>query len=120
MATTWCSTSTSRFVDAAFGATLEVPTIDGKVKIKIDPGTQSGKILRLRGKGIKDLNGYNRGDQLIHINVWTPKELNSPKSAKCWKAAHVPELHPQPRQERERLLRESEGVFSVIAEVTNR
>ncbi|MCC2547887.1 molecular chaperone DnaJ [Hymenobacter sp. BT175] len=65
------------FVDAALGANIEVPTIEGKVKIKVDPGTQPGKILRLRGKGIKDLNGYGRGDQLIHINVWTPKSVNS-------------------------------------------
>jgi len=63
------------FPDAALGAQVEVPTIEGKVKIKIDPGTQSGKILRLRGKGIKDIEGYNRGDQLIHVNVWTPKSL---------------------------------------------
>ena len=65
------------FVDAALGASLEVPTIEGKVKIKVDPGTQPGKILRLRGKGIKDLNGYGRGDQLIHLNVWTPKNVSS-------------------------------------------
>lgn len=65
------------FVDATLGASVEVPTIDGKVKIKIDPGTQSGKILRLRGKGIPDINGYGRGDQLIHINVWTPKNVNA-------------------------------------------
>jgi molecular chaperone DnaJ len=64
------------FIDAALGATLEVPTIDGKVKIKIDPGTQSGKMLRLKGKGIKDINGYHRGDQLIMVNVWTPTELS--------------------------------------------
>lgn len=64
------------FVDAALGEQIEVPTIDGKVKIKIEPGTQSGKILRLKGKGIKDLNGYSRGDQLIHVNVWTPKQLS--------------------------------------------
>ncbi|GGK57714.1 molecular chaperone DnaJ [Rufibacter glacialis] len=64
------------FVDATLGASVEVPTIEGKVKIKIDPGTQSGKILRLRGKGIPDINGYGRGDQLIHINVWTPKNVN--------------------------------------------
>ncbi|MFY0688704.1 MAG: molecular chaperone DnaJ [Cyclobacteriaceae bacterium] len=64
------------FIDAALGASIEVPTIDGKVKIKVDPGTQSGKILRLRGKGIKDLEGYSHGDQLIHVNVWTPKSLN--------------------------------------------
>lgn len=63
------------FVDAVLGTTVEVPTIDGKVKIKIETGTQSGKILRLRGKGVGDVNGYGRGDQLIHINVWTPKKV---------------------------------------------
>ena len=65
------------FVDAALGTSVEVPTIDGKVKIKIDAGTQGGKILRLRNKGIKDINGYGRGDQLIHVNIWTPKNLSS-------------------------------------------
>jgi len=53
-----------------------VPTIDGKVKIKIDQGTQGGKMLRLKGKGIKDINGYTRGDQLIMVNIWTPTELS--------------------------------------------
>ena len=70
------------FVDAALGTQVEVPTIDGKVKIKIDSGTQSGKILRLRGKGIKDINGYGKGDQLIHVNVWTPKTLTKDEKAK--------------------------------------
>jgi len=65
------------FPEAALGTSLEVPTIDGKVKIKIDPGTHSGKILRLRGKGIKELNGYGRGDQLIYVNVWTPQKLST-------------------------------------------
>src|SRR5690606_7151287 len=64
------------FIEAALGASIEVPTIDGKVKIKIDPGTQSGKMLRLKGKGIKDINGYTCGDQLIMVNVWTPTELS--------------------------------------------
>nr|HAD52539.1 molecular chaperone DnaJ [Algoriphagus sp.] len=64
------------FLDAALGASVEVPTIDGKVKIKIDPGTQSGKMLRLKGKGIKDINGYTKGDQLIMVNVWTPTQLS--------------------------------------------
>jgi molecular chaperone DnaJ len=64
------------FVDAVLGTTVEVPTIDGKVKIKIETGTQSGKILRLRGKGVGDVNGYGRGDQLIHVNVWTPKKVS--------------------------------------------
>ncbi|TRX61287.1 molecular chaperone DnaJ [Fulvivirga sp. M361] len=63
------------FIDAALGTNVEVPSISGKVRIKIEPGTQSGKILRLRGKGIKDINGYDKGDQLIHVNVWTPKNL---------------------------------------------
>jgi molecular chaperone DnaJ len=65
------------FIDAALGSDYEVPTLDGKVKIKVEPGTQSGKILRLRGKGIKDIDGYGQGDQLIYVNVWTPKNLSS-------------------------------------------
>jgi molecular chaperone DnaJ len=65
------------FIDATLGSSHEVPTLDGKVKIKVDPGTQSGKILRLRGKGIKDIDGFGRGDQMIYVNVWTPKNLSS-------------------------------------------
>lgn len=69
------------FLDAALGSSIEVPTIDGRVKIKIDPGTQSGKMLRLKGKGIKDINGYSRGDQLIMVNVWTPTQLSKEERA---------------------------------------
>ena len=65
------------FIDATLGATVEVPTIDGKVKVKLDPGTQSGKILRLRGKGISDIDGYGKGDELIYVNVWTPQHLSA-------------------------------------------
>jgi molecular chaperone DnaJ len=64
------------FIDAVLGTDVEVPTIDGKVKIKIESGTQSGKMLRLKGKGIKDINSYEKGDQLIHVNVWTPKQIS--------------------------------------------
>jgi molecular chaperone DnaJ len=84
------------FVDAALGATIEVPTIEGKVKIKIDPGTQGGKILRLRGKGIKDINGYGKGDQLIHINVWTPKNVNNEERALLEKLRHSENFTPHP------------------------
>lgn len=63
------------FADAVLGTSIEIPTISGRAKITIEEGTQSGKILRLRGKGIKDINGYNVGDQLVHVNVWTPKQL---------------------------------------------
>ncbi len=65
------------FIDAVLGSSVEVPTIDGKVKVKLDPGTQSGKILRLRGKGISDIDGYGKGDQLIYINIWTPQHLTA-------------------------------------------
>ncbi len=64
------------FIDATLGTTVEVPTIDGKARIKIEPGTQGGKILRLKGKGIPEVNAYHRGDQLIQINIWTPKNLS--------------------------------------------
>lgn len=62
--------------DAILGSNVEVPTIDGKVRIKIDPGTQGGKILRLRGKGLPDVNGYGKGDLLVNVNVWIPKNLS--------------------------------------------
>lgn len=61
--------------DAILGANADVPTIDGKVRIKIDSGTQGGKILRLRGKGLPDVNGYGKGDLLVNVNVWIPKDL---------------------------------------------
>ena len=65
------------FPQAALGTDVEVPTVTGKAKIKIEAGTQSGKVLRLRGKGIPEVNGYRTGDQLIYVNVYTPKKLNS-------------------------------------------
>lgn len=61
--------------DAAIGSNAEIPTVDGKVKIRIDPGTQPGKILRLKGKGLPEVNGYGKGDLLVNINVWIPKYL---------------------------------------------
>ena len=64
------------FPDAALGAPVEIPTVDGRVKVRIDPGTQPGKILRLKGKGIPEINGYGRGDLLVKINVWVPKGLS--------------------------------------------
>ncbi len=82
--------------DAALGATLEVPTIDGRAKIKLEPGTQSGRILRLRGKWIKDLNGYGYGDELIHVNVWTPKQLTKEEKEILEKLRHSPNFIPKP------------------------
>jgi molecular chaperone DnaJ len=65
------------FPDAVFGTQVEVPTIDGRAKIKIPAGTQSGKIFRLKGKGFPEVQGYHRGDQLINVNVWTPQHLSA-------------------------------------------
>lgn len=84
------------FVDAALGSSIEVPTIDGKVKIKIDPGTQSGKMLRLKGKGIKDINGYNKGDQLIMVNVWTPTQLSKEERETLESLREAENFRPDP------------------------
>lgn len=62
--------------DAILGNSKEIDTVTGKVRIKIEAGVQSGKILRLRGKGIPSINGYGKGDLLVHVNVWTPKTLS--------------------------------------------
>jgi molecular chaperone DnaJ len=84
------------FIDAAIGTSVEVPAVSGKVKIKIDPGTQSGKILRLRGKGLKDINGYETGDQLIYVNVWTPKKLTPEERAKLESLRSSQNFEPHP------------------------
>ena len=54
-----------------------MPTLDGKAKVKIEPGTQGGSILRLKGKGLPRVNQYGKGDILVNINVWTPQHLSS-------------------------------------------
>ncbi|RZK60627.1 molecular chaperone DnaJ [Pedobacter frigiditerrae] len=85
-------------VDAALGYSAEVPTIDGKAKIKIEPGTQSGKLLRLKGKGIPEINSYHRGDEIIHVNIWTPKALSSEERAILEKLRESPNFKPQPNK----------------------
>lgn len=84
------------FIDAALGTSIEVPTIDGKAKIKIDPGTQGGRMLRLKGKGVPEVNSYHRGDQLIHINVWTPKALSREERELLEKLQNSPNFKPNP------------------------
>ncbi len=84
------------FPDAVFGTQVEVPTIDGRAKIKIPPGTQSGKIFRLKGKGFPAVNSYEKGDQLIHINVWTPQHLSPEEKALLEKLSHSPNFKPHP------------------------
>jgi molecular chaperone DnaJ len=69
------------FSEAVLGASKEIDTVDGKVRIKIEKGTQSGKVLRLRSKGLSELNGYSKGDLLVHVLVWTPQKLNAEQTA---------------------------------------
>lgn len=84
------------FVDATLGTSVEVPTIDGKAKIKIEPGTQGGKILRLKGKGIPEVNSYHKGDELVYVNIWTPKAVSSEEKELLNKLKESPNFKPQP------------------------
>ncbi|MCL4113449.1 UNVERIFIED_CONTAM: hypothetical protein GTU68_008700 [Idotea baltica] len=84
------------FADAALGTSVEVPTLGGKVKIKIPAGTQAGKILRLRGKGLPSVQDYGKGDQLIHVNLWTPKSMNAEEKALMEKLRNMPNFKPAP------------------------
>jgi molecular chaperone DnaJ len=84
------------FPEAALGSPAEVPTVDGKVKIKIDAGTQPGKILRLRGKGLPDVNGYGKGDLLVNINVWVPKKLSKEEAKLIEKMKESENFEPAP------------------------
>lgn len=84
------------FVDATLGATIEVPTIDGKARIKLDPGTQGGKILRLKGKGIPEVNSYHKGDQLIQVNIWTPKIVSNDEREVLEKLKDSQNFKPSP------------------------
>lgn len=84
------------FVDAALGTQIEIPTIDGKAKVKIEAGTHSGKVLRLKGKGIPDINSYSRGDILVNINVWTPQHLTKDEKKMLEELKNAENFKPNP------------------------
>jgi len=84
------------FVDAVLGESIEVPTVNGKAKIKIEPGTQSGKMLRLRGKGLPVLQRHGHGDLFIHINVWTPKTISKEEKEILEKLKNSENFKPNP------------------------
>jgi len=89
------------FPQAALGTDVEVPTVGGKARIKIESGTQSGKVLRLRGKGIPDVNGgYRTGDQLIYVNVFTPNKLNNEEKAMMKSLLDAENFTPDPTKEK--------------------
>ena len=84
------------FADAALGTSVEVPTLGKSVKISVPPGTPAGKIFRLRSKGLPQVQGYGgKGDQLINVNIWTPKELGTEERALLEKMRDMPSFNPQ-------------------------
>lgn len=86
------------FVDAALGTSIAIPTLEGKAKIKIPAGTQSGKIFRLKGKGLPSINAYGRGDLLVNINVWTPKQLTKEEIQLLEKFRNSKNFEPNPAE----------------------
>lgn len=84
------------FADAALGTSIEIPTLEGKAKFKIDPGTQSGKVYRLRGKGLPEVNSYQRGDLMVDVNVWTPQNLTTEEKIILEKLRDAGNFQPQP------------------------
>ncbi|MGJ8744513.1 molecular chaperone DnaJ [Polaribacter sp.] len=100
------------FSEAVLGASKEVETVTGKVKIKIEAGTQSGKILRLKGKGLPSIERYGTGDFLIHINVWTPKELNKEQRHFFEKMADNENFTPSPNTSDKSFFEKVKDMFS--------
>jgi molecular chaperone DnaJ len=96
---------------ASLGGAVEIPTVESKVKIKIEPGTQPGKILRLRNKGIPDVNGYKRGDLLVSINVWIPKNLSREEQKLIEKLGDSPNFTPHPDKSEMNFFERMKGYF---------
>lgn len=100
------------FPDAAFGTSVEVPTIDGRAKIKIPAGTQSGKVFRLKGKGFPAVNSYEKGDQLVHVNVWTPQTLTAEERAALEKLGKSYNFHPNPEKNQKNFFDKMREMFT--------
>jgi molecular chaperone DnaJ len=100
------------FPDAVFGSQIEVPTIDGRAKIKIPAGTQSGKILRLKGKGFPNINSYEKGDQLIRVNIWTPQNISAEEKTMLDKMKQSKNFEPNPEKN-------EKSFFDKVREVFN-
>ncbi|CAI8411612.1 MAG: Chaperone protein DnaJ [Polaribacter sejongensis] len=100
------------FSEAVIGTSKEVDTVTGKVKIKIDAGTQSGKILRLKGKGLPSIERYGVGDFLIHINVWTPQELNKEQKEFFEKMSDNENFKPSPNKSDKSFFEKVKDMFS--------
>jgi molecular chaperone DnaJ len=84
--------------EAALGVSKDLSLLDGKARIKLETGIQSGKTLRLRGKGLPSINSYGNGDLLVHVNVWTPKTLNKEQRQFFEKMQEDPNFIPHPEK----------------------
>jgi molecular chaperone DnaJ len=100
------------FPDAVLGTSVEVPTIDGKAKIKIPAGTQSGKVFRLKGKGFPAFQSYEKGDELVEVAVWSPQNLSKEELALLERLKASPNF--QPGQEAAREHEDEKGFFDKI------
>ncbi len=100
------------FPDAVFGTQIDVPTIDGRAKIKIPAGTQSGKIFRLKGKGFPQVQGYEKGDQLIHVNIWTPQQVSETEKGILEKLQQSPNFEPKPEKSEKSFFDKVREMFS--------
>ena len=100
------------FSEAVLGTSKEVETVTGKVKIKNEAGTQSGKILRLKGKGLPSIEHYGSGDFLIHTNVWTPQELNKEQKQFFEKMQQDGNFSPNPQKNDKSFFDKVKDMFS--------
>lgn len=100
------------YSDAALGTSKEIDTVSGKVRIKIEPGTQSGKILRLRNKGIPSINGYGSGDLLVHVNVWTPRHLSKEQKEFFQRMKSDENFEPKPEKQDKSFFEKVKDMFS--------
>jgi len=86
------------FPDAAMGTEVEVPTLEGRARLEVEPGVQAGKILRMRNRGIPDLEGSGKGDLMLRIHVWTPTELSSSEREMLEQLQHHDNFQPRPEE----------------------
>lgn len=100
------------FIDAALGSSLQVPLVEGKAKIKVEAGTQSGKMLRLKGKGLPSVHGYGLGDLFVHINVWTPKKLSQEEKDLLEKLRDSDNFQPKPGRKEQGFFSKMKDFFS--------
>lgn len=100
------------FPEAVLGISKDIDAVNGKVRIKLEEGIQSGKILRLKGKGIPSINGYGNGDLLVHVNVWTPKNLNKEQKQFFEKSITEENFLPNPEKSEKSFFEKVKDMFS--------